>query len=547
MRMDAAGATPPVAGVSGPALDRRDGVALLLIVLGYGLAVLLLSPVHSFAYLDDWTYARGVADVVQGSGFHPSEYAQATLITPTYWGVAFAGLFGFSFTTLTLATLALSLVAALAFYALLRRLGYGPGLSGVGVGLLALNPYYLVLSYSFMTEIPFVALLLLSCLCYGEGLRGGQARWLWAGAAFGALAYLTRQFGLVTPLAALLWLAYARRLSWSRCWAVSLLPLLAVGGYFVWSRPFGPTFSASVGREELVALLRPFTWANRASHFVYLAAFLPGLTLPLWGRVRRPRFLAGAMVAVAGAVYGLWQVKGSLVAQGTSTINDLSYTWLQPAFGDPVPIYCLGAALTLWLLWSLVERAAPQWRALWRRQRPPAPSDFLALVAVILFGGTYLVSAGFLDRYWLPVLPFLIAVGLGTLRGVGRRGLLLRGGLFALVAGYGIVMHLDDYAGHTAAWNAGQWLVARGVSYRQIKSYAGWEGYYLGDVALREQPSQDVAVLGRVFAPDLIIDPQYVVSPDPLPGYTVLARFPYPNLREGGLMRAQLALVRDAP
>ena len=546
MRMATMGVTPPVA-VARVSLNRRDGLALLLIGLSYGLAVLLLSPAHSFAYLDDWAYARGVADVVQGVGFHPSEYAQATLVTPTYWGVAFAALFGFSFTILTLATLTLSLVAALAFYALLRRLGYGPGLSGIGVAVLALNPYYLVLSYSFMTDIPFVALLLLSCLCYCEGLRGGRVGWLWAGATFAALAYLTRQFGLVTPLAALLWLAYARRLSWARVGAAVLLPALAVGGYFLWSRPFGPTFSASVGREELVALLRPFTWANRASHLLYLAAFLPGVTLPLWGRVRRPRLLALAMVVVAGTVYGLWQVKGSLVAQGTSTINDLSYTWLQPTFTDPVPIYCLGAALTVWLLWCLVERAAPQWRALWARQRSPAPADFLALVAVILFGGTYVVSAGFLDRYWLPVLPFLIAAGLGALRGVRRPELLLRGGVFALVAGYGIVMHLDDYASHQAAWNAGQSLVTQGIPYRKIESYAGWEGYYLGDAALREQPSHDVAVLGRVFAPDLIIDPQYVVGPDPLPGYTILARFPYRSLREGGSLRVMLAQARTVP
>ncbi len=518
-----------------------------LIGLGYGLAVWLLPPAHTFAYLDDSTYARGVADVVQGLGFHPSEYAQATLITPTFWGAAWAGLFGYSFTTLTLATLTLSLVAALTFYALLRRLGYAPGLSALGVALLALNPYYLVLSYSFMTDIPFVALLLLSCLGYLEGFRSGRVGWLWLGAALAALAYLTRQFGLVLPGVALLWLVYARRWTWRRALAGSLLPALAVAGYWLWSRPFGPTFSASVGREELLALLHPATWATRAAHLVYLAAFLPGLTVPLWGRVRRPRLVALIAAGAAGAVYGLWQVKGSLVAQGTSEINDLSYTWLRPPFSNPVPIYCLGTALTVWLLAGLLERAWPHLRALWRRQPPVAPAVYLAGVAFALFGGTYAVSAGFLDRYWLPLLPFLIAAGLGTLRSWAWPGRLLVGGLFALVAGYGVVMHLDDYASHQAAWDAGTWLVQRGVPYRQIRSYSGWEAYYLYDAALRDLPSHDIAVLGRVFPPDLIIDPVYVVSDDPVPGYHLLTQFPYRSLREGGITRAKLVLQRTQP
>src|SRR5579859_96478 len=432
---------------------KRDIYALGLILGGYGLSLVLLPVAHHFAYLDDWTYAQGVKNLVEGHGFQPSEYAQATLVTPTYWGALFAAVGGFSFTTLTLATMALSLLAAGTFYVLLRRLGFSAGLSGLGVALLVLNPYYLVLSYSFMTEIPFVAMLLLSCLFYLEGLRSDQRGWLWLGAGFAALAFLTRQFGLVTPLAAVLWLAAARRLTWSRLAAVALIPALAAAGYLLWSHYYGPTLSASIGREEILALLRPFTWVNQASHFIYLAAFLPGLTVPLWGRVRHWPVVALLAGGMAAAVYGLWQVKGSLVAQGQSSINDLSYTWLLPAFPNPIPIYCLGAALTVWLIGGLIERAAPGVRAVWKRQRRPAPPHFLYLVAAILFGGTYVVSAGFLDRYWLPLLPLLIAGGLAGLRGRPWWGFIPVAGVFILVAGYGIAMHLDDYASHTAAWD----------------------------------------------------------------------------------------------
>jgi 4-amino-4-deoxy-L-arabinose transferase-like glycosyltransferase len=525
-------------------LDRRDVGVVLAILVAYGVALLLMPLAHNFAYLDDWTYARAVENVVNGQGFQPSEYAQATLVATTYWGALFAWLFGFSFTMLTAATMTLSAVATLTFYVLLRRLGFTPGIGVLGTAILALNPYYLVLSYSFMTEIPFVAALLLSCLCYFEGLRSGRLAWLWVGGSFAALAYLTRQFGLVVPVAMLLWLAWTRRWSWPQALASALLPILAALGYAVWTSRFGPTLSAGVGREEIVALLRPFTWLNRAAHFIYLAAFLPGLTLPLWSRVRRARLIGVLAAALAVAVYILWQVKGALVEQGQSTINDLSYSWLNPPFANPTLIYCLGVLLGVWLIAGIVQHDIQGYVAFFRRPRSASPAAFLYLVPTILFAGTYVVSAGFLDRYWLPLFPFLIAGGLASLRGRSLRGLAPVFVALLVVAGYGVVVHLDDYAYHAAAWEAGRFLVQQNAPLDKIASYTGWEGYYLGDEALARLGSHDLAVVGRVFPPDQIIDPQYQVSTAPVAGYEILARFPYRSIRAGLVTQEMLALRR---
>ena len=129
--------------------------------------------------------------ILAGRGFLPSEPSQMTLVFHAYWGALFGAALGYSFTALTLANLTMSFLGALALYVLLRRLGFGAGLSGLGAALLALNPYYLLLSYSFMTEITFVALLLMASVAYVEGLRGGAAGWLWLGSAAAAGACLT--------------------------------------------------------------------------------------------------------------------------------------------------------------------------------------------------------------------------------------------------------------------------------------------------------------------------------------------------------------------
>ena len=193
-------------------LTRTDGMALAIIALAYALAILAMSPSRDFALLDDWTYANSVQHIVAGQGFVPSQYAQATLVSHSYWGAAFAWLLGMNFTALTLATMTMSIVGAMAFYLILRVLDFTPAFSGLGVAVLTLNPFYLYLSYTYMTEITFTALVLVACLCYLLGVRGeGSLVWLLFGSLFALLAFLTRQFGLAIPVAALLWLATARK------------------------------------------------------------------------------------------------------------------------------------------------------------------------------------------------------------------------------------------------------------------------------------------------------------------------------------------------
>ena len=509
-------------------LHKRDLLALAIILAGFALVVLVMPIQRNYAYIDDWTYTHSVEQIIRGQGFRPSEYAQATLATHAYWGALFAALFGMSFSTMTAATMTLSFVAAIAFYVLLRQLGFGPTLSGLGTALLALNPYFLNLSYSFMTDITFLAMLLLSCLFYFRALETDGIGWLWVASMFGAMSFLTRQFGIVIPAVTLLWLLYARKLSWSRLAAAALIPAVAFVGYFLWSRGFGPTFSSSVSREELLDLVRgPSTWITRASHFWYLGLFVPGLMVPLMTRVRYWKIIGGLAVVAAAGAFVLWQVKNGLVEQGQGTLNELSYSWLQPLISNPAPIYIVGAALTVWLIGGMVERAWPGFVALVKRRREPQPSDFFYAVGIILFMGTYLISSGFLDRYWLPILPFLIAGGLMPFK--GRSIVVLAPALviFAVVAFYGATVRSNERDRSTAQWEAGQWLVAQGIPYNKIENGYSWDGYYLHDEPRKQLGNLDINKIGRVFPPTLVIDPEYIINTSQRQGYHVLKSFPY--------------------
>jgi 4-amino-4-deoxy-L-arabinose transferase-like glycosyltransferase len=551
---------PPAAGssagaevsTSAPGIGKSDLLVIGIIVLVYAISLLLMSPARNFGYLDDWTYARTVEHVMAGQGFHPSEFAQATLVTHVYWGALFASLFGMTFTSLTLANLALSLVAAITFYLMLRRLGLSLRLSGLGVALLVFNPYYIVLSYSYMTEITFLAFMLLACLCYLEGLRGEaqrpDERWLWLGSIFAALTFLTRQFGLALPLAVLVWLLLARKLDWRSVVAVALLPCAAAVAYFAWSSGFGTTFSGSVGREELLELVRsPGSWIRRAAHFVYLETLLPGIMVPLMVRLRRWRLALLLCAVTAGLVFALWQVKLDTVEQGQGSVAELSYEWLRIALPNPALVYCVGSIFTAWLAVGLVEGSWPRLLPLVKGKRKPGRAELLYILGAVLFIGTFVVSAGFLDRYWMPLWPVLIAAGLFLLRSRGAAwGMMVPGLiLFVLASLYGIATHLDDYDNMAARWEAGQGLVAQGVPYDKIENGSIWDGYYLYEEALNRHPSHDVLDVGRVFFPYEIIDKEYVVADAPQVGYQVIKTYNYFSRRTGFATRELFVLKRD--
>jgi hypothetical protein len=61
---------------------------------------------------------------------------------------------------------------------LLRRLGIGVGQAVFGSAVLLLNPLYLHLSFSFMTDVAFLALLLAAVLAAVAGLQQDQDRLL---------------------------------------------------------------------------------------------------------------------------------------------------------------------------------------------------------------------------------------------------------------------------------------------------------------------------------------------------------------------------------
>ena len=188
--------------VSAPSI-RTEWRAVLILALWF-VAVAMAVGVHrDVPVIDDWTYAWSVERLLDGGRIEVLDWSAVYPLGHSLWGAAWSLVLGFSFVTLRLSTLALSLLATCALYLILRELDARPHVALLGALTVAANPVVLLLSSSFMTDVPFVACTLMSLLCYIRAMRRGHARLLWWGGAWACLAFLDRQIAIVTPLAAL--------------------------------------------------------------------------------------------------------------------------------------------------------------------------------------------------------------------------------------------------------------------------------------------------------------------------------------------------------
>lgn len=131
----------------------------------------------------------------QGEGGGPA------LIIHLLWGFLFSEIFGHSLTVLRLSVLTLSVVGSMAFFYLLKTTKAGDWVSFWGTLTLMFNPLYFSQSFTYMTDITFVSLLIFSFLLIERGIDKNQAFVVAIGLVFGLLATLSRQFGVIASLA----------------------------------------------------------------------------------------------------------------------------------------------------------------------------------------------------------------------------------------------------------------------------------------------------------------------------------------------------------
>lgn len=535
-----------------------DTAALATLGLVCGGVTLAVGTTRAFPILDDAAYAETAFDLARTGRYMPHDWMVAQAVPHVAWGALFARLFGSTYSVLTAATLVPAAIGVVALYVLARLLGARPLAALAAALLLALDPVYLHLSFSFMSDSTGVLFILLAAIGYTRFLQRAAVGDLWLASLAVAAGALTRQTEILFGAGAVGYLLLGGRLRLGAA-ALSLGgPLLALAVFAIWERARGAEPLAYLQAMHMVrqSVAHPAYLLSSAVADLFGVLPLVGLLVPLFPRPR-----ARATVALALAVVGGYQAVKYAVHRDAAPFDptkgnviDATGYALNLYWGTPQALFAgwvwyaataFGVASAAWLLAALVEGAVAtvdEWRA--GSERATARGVVLAGGAALGIGAVLAPYA--FDRYALPVIALALACIAATRVGESRRFAAGAGLAALLLGGYGIAAQRDYLCHAGARWRAAEMLRTRGVPAMRIGVGLEWNLVYTYATSVRALGRSTLAGQDLRFPPRYAVMPAWIVSDLPVIGYTVVRRYRYSSILGGFTTRYVLVLHRDA-
>ena len=254
---------------------RRAGWAVAAIVIGwYVFALAILHPLTDAPVVDSWLYASAVRRFLRTGEIRWAGFTQAMPVVQVLYAAAWARAFGANAVSLEISTVLIAIACGVMFYALAIRCGARRWQALAATGLLICNPCFTFLSFSFMTEIPFLALVVATYLAFANA-TGDRARWwLWLTAALAVIAFMIRPFGAMTiaGCAGAILLYDSGLMGKHRLNIARLLPMLM---------PFAVALTLSTLIWIWLTVLGPKPWdlQRDENHFAYIFMVSPAVYL----------------------------------------------------------------------------------------------------------------------------------------------------------------------------------------------------------------------------------------------------------------------------
>jgi len=420
-------------------LRNRDLLIDILLLMGaYIVSILIINPVGDFPLNDDWSFARAVKGLVEQGDWRPTDWTSMPLITQALWGTVFCLPAGFSFNALRLSTLTLAIVGIVAVYVLFITNNRGRLLAITAALTLGFNPIYYELSATFMTDVPFSALAILSSIFFVQCIRRFNYLDLSIACALALAATLCRQLGLFLPLAFAVALVVQRgfAIRWLvRAIVPSIVCVVALLLFQQWMSNTGrmPALYGALADPQRRSMSMTAIGFNIVSALLYLGLFcLPILIL---GR-RNLQLITNNTIlcllpALSGGVFALlsiylifaplaqahpprWMptVGNILLPQGLGplplrgSVDHLPYSF----WGIVTALSVVGGVL---LVRGVVASSAILIQKM--RSSDLSVEDIIGIFFLAAMGAYMLpiVAGGLYDRYLVPLVPFLLYINTG--------------------------------------------------------------------------------------------------------------------------------------
>lgn len=536
-------------------ITKREWVTILGFALLWLLGLSLMRPWGDFPVNDDWIYGETVHNILRHGRFQFYAPASANFFLQAYWGALFCALLGFSYTTLKLSTVIAGLGGIAALYLLVRETGARRGFALLAVLTLALNPMYMVLTASFLTDVPFLSLVTVALWLFVRGLN--RERPICVAGAFLALfaALLIRQHALLFIIGLGVALALKRRFSFG---GIVILAGTTLGGiaiqllYQHWLITTDRTPKLLAGD---FAVLLPAIGVLKT---IAVVAVKGGLLIPYVGLIAAPMLLFlrfdglrrlwrayPLRTGIAFELLVLFQAVlviafhlrmpyyGNMLMPygiGPLTLRDIYLLRLnQPPVGLFWTVAWQGAMMLgivagsaiLVEVWAI---AAGAFLSLRTRADDALEREWLPVLAAVIviiyltFTGLLTLRHNAFDRYLLPLIPPLaLFAGWQSTRSDRRPELFGPVLVLAFLTAFGIIGGHDYFAFLRAREPATEALERAGIAPNRIDG--GYEyGRRLGAIT---HTAEGLSYWAN--------GNDFVIASGPLRGYAIIARYPYPR------------------
>ena len=508
----------------------------LYLIAWWVVSILAVNPLGEFPLNDDFAYAKSVWHLFEQGELTLHTWTAATLVGQVLWGALFCQLFGLSFFALRLSTLAAGLLGVIALYRI-GRLLFPDNKPGVLAALLLLfNPMYFSLSFTFMTDVPFITAVLWTIYFFTKYLKQ-PGWWPFMMAVFFSLsATLIRQPGILPPvvfgMAILLKYSKARALLGFVPFVISLAALMIHS-----EKLAGGANSISI----LFSELHVQQFIDRVSSIsLYMGLFLFPLVLLFWKQVIRQtlriRWLAIPVVLVVGllAIISVRYPEGNILYNlglGPKVMKDTVWLYnIHPQLPPALYVWVIkglslaGVAGLLVLLWQKVIAVVKHGFSLF--------STFSVLsrlsIAVIWLGyaAFLILNPHFFDRYTLP----LVALGVLLIIPKGfqwnRGSSWVFGVAMAVAALFSIAATHDYLSWNRARWTALDYLTEeKGIAPGQIDGGFEFNAWHeTGPMRPMEWDDKSWWFVG---------DDQYVIAFGKIEGFEKMKGYPYAQVLPG--------------
>ena len=155
---------------------------LIFIFVLFFFSVLFTNPIGDFPIGDDWQYGYPVKTWVENGAMEFKGIFAPNVLLQVAFGYLFCKIGGsFDFTWLRLSTLVLGILGIFYFFKIVKQTGATNITAFFIATSLLFSPLFYYLSFTFFTDVPFLALCIVSISCFFKYIEFGKTKYMvWA-------------------------------------------------------------------------------------------------------------------------------------------------------------------------------------------------------------------------------------------------------------------------------------------------------------------------------------------------------------------------------